>query len=299
MANDVLAHSSSVIREFRMELLVQFLLRLAFGLAVGMAITSPRDVSSGFFRNHLYVALGLATLASLASYSTAHGAFWYAVGAAAASYIGSMLWLYDQKVAGRFFIVLVALLTLAALFALFSAAQEVKTGGPILGRYLPPPGELPGAEFAALEGRAFWMGSASAALTLAADVSSGLVLGVTLTAMLLGHWYLNSPTMELAPLRRLLLLLAAVIVLQAAVAGLGLAYEREFAIRLLPQLPWLLLLRWSFGIFGAAVLLWMAWQTLKIPNTQSATGILFVAVIATFIGELSGLLLSAESLFPL
>ena len=42
-------------------------------------------------------------------------------------------------------------------------------------------------------------------------------------------------------------------------------------------------------------LLWMAWRTLEIPNTQSATGILYVAVIGVFIGELTGLLLSAES----
>ena len=31
-----------------------------------------------------------------------------------------------------------------------------------------------------------------------------LALGVTLAAMLLGHWYLNTPTMELLPLRRVL-----------------------------------------------------------------------------------------------
>jgi hypothetical protein len=64
---------------------------------------------------------------------------------------------------------------------------------------------------------------------------------------------------------------------------------------------WLLfeLLRWSFGLIGVLALLWMTWQTLKIPNTQSATGILYVAVIGTFVGELTGLLLSAESAFPL
>jgi Co/Zn/Cd efflux system component len=64
---------------------------------------------------------------------------------------------------------------------------------------------------------------------------------------------------------------------------------------------WLLfvLLRWSFGLVGVLALVWMAWQTLKIPNTQSATGILYVAVIGVFVGELTGLLLSAESAFPL
>ena len=64
---------------------------------------------------------------------------------------------------------------------------------------------------------------------------------------------------------------------------------------------WILfiVLRWSFGLLGVLGLVWMAWQTLKIPNTQSATGILYVAVIGVFVGELTGLLLSAESAFPL
>ena len=40
-----------------------------------------------------------------------------------------------------------------------------------------------------------------------APVTSGLVLGVTIAAMFLGHWYLNSPTMAMEPLNRLVLLM--------------------------------------------------------------------------------------------
>jgi hypothetical protein len=43
----------------------------------------------------------------------------------------------------------------------------------------------------------------------------------------------------------------------------------------------------------------MTWQTLKVPNTQSATGILYAGMILAFIGELTAALLSAESPFPL
>ena len=57
----------------------------------------------------------------------------------------------------------------------------------------------------------------------------------------------------------------------------------------------LLALRWTAGISGTAIVLCMAWQTLRIPNTQSATGILYVAVIFTFLGELASLLLSAAA----
>jgi hypothetical protein len=45
---------------------------------------------------------------------------------------------------------------------------------------------------------------------------------------------------------------------------------------------------------GTLALAVMTWQTLKIPNTQSATGILYVAVIATFLGELVALLTAAQ-----
>ncbi len=59
-----------------------------------------------------------------------------------------------------------------------------------------------------------------------------------------------------------------------------------------------LALRWLTGLVGTLVLAALTWQTLKIPNTQSATGILYAGVILTFIGELTSQLMSAESLYP-
>lgn len=244
-----------------MVLLVRFLLRLTFGLAVGMAITSPRQVSSGYYRNHLYVTLGLASLAAMLSRSVAPEAFWYAVGAAVASYIGAVSWLYEKPALGRVLLLLVALTAMTATFA--------------------------------------QLGWTAGFLRLFANFSSGLLLGIPMAAMLLGHWYLNSPTMELAPLRRLLLAMGGAVALQTVVSSLGLWGEIAYAQNLSTQWILFVLLRWTFGLLGVAVLTWMAWQTLKIPNTQSTTGILYVAVIGTFVGETMSLLLSAESLFPL
>ena len=48
-----------------MAILNQFVLRLAFGLALGMALTDARQVTSGYYRNHLYVLLGLLVLATM------------------------------------------------------------------------------------------------------------------------------------------------------------------------------------------------------------------------------------------
>src|SRR4051812_22309972 len=91
-----------------MQLLAQFLLRLAFGLAVGMAITSSRKVTSGFFRNHLYVTLGLTTLAAMVLAKISPVAMWLAVAAAVMSYVGSAAWLYEAKPLGKLALWLVA-----------------------------------------------------------------------------------------------------------------------------------------------------------------------------------------------
>ena len=43
----------------------------------------------------------------------------------------------------------------------------------------------------------------------------------------------------------------------------------------------------------------MTWETLKIPNTQSATGILYAAMLLAFIGELTAQLMSVRGGYPL
>ncbi|HVT28674.1 MAG TPA: hypothetical protein VHE81_11725 [Lacipirellulaceae bacterium] len=252
-----------------MQILAQFLLRLAFGLATGMGITSSRQVTSGFFRNHLYVTLGLATLAAMLLASLSTTAMWLAVAAAIFSYVGAAAWLYEARRLGKVMLWLVAAcsLTAAVINPLVASTTQ------------------------AIASIQLWSSFSVA--------TSGLVLGLTMAAMLLGHWYLNAPGMELAPLRYLLAAAAVALLIQSLVVGSGLV--AEISARPSVSIAWLLfvVLRWSFGICGVLALLWMAWRTLDIPNTQSATGILYVAVLGVFIGELTGLLLSAESLYPL
>jgi hypothetical protein len=249
-----------------MQLLAQFLLRLAFGLAVGMGITSSRQVSSGYFRNHLYVTLGLSTLATLTLAKMDSSAVWFAGAAAVLSFVGAACWLYESPRAGKVALWLVALCAFTA--AIVGQSSGMST-------------------------------SANPAWNALAIATSGLVLGLVFAAMLLGHWYLNSPGMSLTPLRRLLAAAAVAVVLQAIISAVGTAAAWSTQTEL--SSAWLLfiLLRWSFGICGVLALLWMAWRTLEIPNTQSATGILYVAVIGVFVGELTAALLSAESAVPL
>ena len=258
-----------------MALLIEFLLRLSFGLAAAMASVSPRRVSSGYFRNHLYVVLGLSSLATLLSRVAAPAAFAWAIAAAALSYVGSVAWLYEKRMLG------VASLVILATTALGGALSitDVHTG-------IVDNEEIP-----------FTIATLASLLRIVQAVTSGVLLGCTMAAMLLGHWYLNAPGMELTPLRKMLVAMAVAVIAQAVVCGVGL--NLEHALRPLSTQDLLFLtLRWSFGLVGVLVLIWLAWQTLAIPNTQSATGILYVAVMGVFVGETMSLLLSAESLYP-
>ena len=257
-----------------MLILAQFLFRLSFGLALAMAITPSRHVTCGFYRVHLLVVMGLSTLAALVALARPESIpLWPAVTAAVLSYVGSVTWLYEKAKPG------VLILYVVAGVGLIGGWQ---TRGP--GSESSEPSEI-----------------ASLLLGLTTPLS-GLLLGFTIAAMLLGHWYLNTPTMDLLPLRRLVLLIAAATLARAALCGTGLTLQLVMAgpPEAMGQLflP-LLALRWLAGLLGVLVLAWMAWQTLKIPNTQSATGILYVAVIGTFVGELAGQLLSVESAYPL
>jgi hypothetical protein len=69
-----------------MLLLAQFLLRLSFGLAAAMLAVSPRQVTSGYYRNNSYVLLALNTLAALIFWLAPHDRM-YAWPAAAAAVV--------------------------------------------------------------------------------------------------------------------------------------------------------------------------------------------------------------------
>jgi hypothetical protein len=57
--------------------------------------------------------------------------------------------------------------------------------------------------------------------------------------------------------------------------------------------------RWLVGIVGPLVFGWMAYSAAKIRSTQSATGILYVAVVCTILGELLSMLLTRQTGLPL
>lgn len=259
-----------------MLLLAQFLYRLSFGMAAAMVITPPKLVTSGYYRNNLYVLLGMNTLGALVAW----GGFgdsapndWQrypALAAAILSYFGAAVWLYEKPRAGIALLGIIGLVTLAGAIAVTPVADKPHT---------------------------------YAALCYADTLASGLLLGTTMAAMLLGHWYLNAPGMKITPLFRLTAVMGMALVLRVVVSAIGLSIAFSAASSLggaFEAAQWFMLaLRWIAGVFGTAGLIWMTWTTLRIPNTQAATGMLYVAVIMTFLGELLGQLLSVGRLYPL
>ncbi len=262
------------------QLLIQFVFRLTFGVALAMSVTPSRYVSSGFYRVHLWVLMGLNTLASLAAFAmwappesmaetSRQGGAVLALGITLAvlSYVGSVVWLYEKPQLGSALIVVIAAVALVAA-ALATSWVTTKTAFGIV-------------------------------LALCDLGSSGVLLGVTLAAMFLGHWYLNTPTMELLPLKRLVLFMAGAIIARTLVSGLGLAMQVGAAQPLETPFWIFVTFRWLSGLLGTFTLALMTWYTLKVPNTQSATGILYAGVILAFLGELTSLLLSVDYLYPL
>jgi len=118
-----------------------------------------------------------------------------------------------------------------------------------------------------------------------------LALGLVSEAMVLGHWYLVSPRLPARPLRELTLLLLAVLALQ----GVLLIVNAALPAREAPESTALLAgslganpafwLRVGVGLLFPIALAYMAWQSSIDSAMMSATGLLYIAVGAVFVGE--------------
>jgi hypothetical protein len=230
-----------------------FCLRLAAGTLASVLILDPTPINPRFFRTHFLTALGLGAVAGLLTLYNGEPVPVALTVAVGLSALGSMAWSVEGVPGGR------ALIALAA------------------------------AAFAA----SLWRDTTTPGWAVANDVTGSLLLGVSLTAMLLGHSYLIAPQMTLAPLRRTLIALALALAGRAVFAGLALWTWTAVPTRPSVQVEALLWLpvRWGLGLLVPAVLTWMAWQTTKLRNTQSATGILYIVVVFVFLGELMAQLL--------
>jgi hypothetical protein len=242
-------------------MLAIFSLRLAAGMLACLLFLPPALLNPRFYRTHFLTALALACLALLSVRDTAA---WQVLallgGAMFLSFVGSLVWGLEEAPGGQTLIVLTTLTLAAALAWLEIAGASMPTVVPIL----------------------------------VGDLTSSLLLGSAVTAMLIGHSYLIAPTMSLTPLVRLLAVLAVSVVARLAADGYALgcwtAAHSLVTLKSSDAVLWLPL-RWLVGFLAPLALDGMAWQTARIRSTQSATGILYVVVIFCFLGELTSQLL--------
>ena len=123
--------------------------------------------------------------------------------------------------------------------------------------------------------------------------------GLALMDMLLGHAYLTAARMTVAPFRRLNLALAGALALRIVVGIAAIVLQSRHPTELFwPRFGLLVGTRWLFGLVVPAVFVYMAHDCIKRRSTQSATGILYVAGVLIFIGELVALHLTRETGLP-
>ena len=112
-----------------------------------------------------------------------------------------------------------------------------------------------------------------------------LALGGADGAMLLGHWYLVTPKLSPAPLRRASLVVVTAVALQIALVAF-IALRGDLTGSWETALSVALGLRIGVGLFMTLIVAGAAWWTAGM-NTQSSTGLLYVALGCAFAGEVS------------
>ena len=136
---------------------------------------------------------------------------------------------------------------------------------------------------------------------------SALALGSVVICMILGHWYLIDPGMSVRHLKVMAAIFIAVVSARSLLGGYtSFLVWRDLAASgtdLLSNFVLITLVfygqRVLFGLVAPLTLSWMIWQTVKIRSTQSATGILYVAVVFVLFGELLSHYLLVSTGYPL
>jgi hypothetical protein len=139
---------------------------------------------------------------------------------------------------------------------------------------------------AALVSLAVAGGSQSPALFAGQLVVAALALGAVSAAMLLGHWYLVTPRLSPAPLRRMMWLLIVALVVQGTAFVFSLVAVG--AEPLDGTLSWLTWLRLGVGILlpiGVTVLAILASSA---ASLQASTGLLYVGLALVMAGSIAG-----------
>ncbi len=143
-------------------------------------------------------------------------------------------------------------------------------------------------------------------LAIAGAVSSSLLLGAVTVTMILGHWYLVDTSLSISPLRDGALWFSIAVALRWGTVLLVLGYGGWEVLRVSRAADFILstnglffLFRSLMGLAAPLLLAVLIWQTVKMRSTQSATGLLYVALVLVLFGELVSQFLLVLTGYPL
>ncbi len=151
-------------------------------------------------------------------------------------------------------------------------------------------------------------GASGQTMAVVSFLSSAALLGGTCTAMILGHWYLVIPSLQVSHLQsivkvHIVSMVVRVVVVAAAVflaivswqPGSGPSFK-GYILSVGGIFFWQRVL---FGLVGPGLLSYLTWETAKIRSTQSATGILYVDFFTVVVGEVLAKYLLLATRVPL
>lgn len=129
-------------------------------------------------------------------------------------------------------------------------------------------------------------GSRSVPLFASQLILAALALGAVNAAMLLGHWYLVTPKLSPAPLRRMMWILMATLILQGLAFGLALVAVGTDA--LAGGIGWLTWLRLGVGTLLPIGVTVLAILASRAPSLQASTGLLYIGLALIMAGSIAG-----------
>jgi hypothetical protein len=247
-------------------MLAAFATRLSFGLAAAMLLTPWRSVPLPFFRTQSQIMLGILVLAALDQGRAGSGRWAVAVliAGAVVAYVATLAWGLGLPKIGSAAAVLEILMTGGWLVAAAPTARDRMS-----------------------------------LLIAGSGLASGFLMGSTLTAMLLGHYYLTAPAMSIAPLKKLVGLMAGALGARCLLAAITVWLSPGELAEAATASAWsisssLLAARWGLGFVASGIATYLTWKTAEIRSTQSATGILYIAMIFVLFGELTSMVLAGR-----
>jgi hypothetical protein len=249
-----------------------FLILLAAGVMLAAAVPEPRDVTLRWLRLAGMIALVMVGLSVF---------FWWRREEARAHVVALLYGVIAVLVLGQLATTQLARAKWARLLAAMAFVVGV-----VLGVHLGEPA-------AGAEAR-----SIVALIISCAGVAA--MTGLALMDMLIGHAYLTAANMTMRPFRRLNNALAVVLAGRgvAAVGGVLWLNARSPVYMLWGAYGVYILTRWVVGLVVPAVFVYMTGDCINRRATQSATGILYVAGVLIFIGEILAMHLVRETGLP-